>query len=769
MTVSRDEVATSAVHKFLGAYESATNKASATARMYYLGNCVAEPLGPGSKEKKCALVALGRVVGLDLEHVARKSECGRLIAMEVGANWDDECVSGGDTITLVGLNRLIDGAAARYLASGARPQRAFVRDLMSVNPAPKQSDLEEEVMSDDVTELEHGISEQIVQLMQDGPVPEGVEADQSVEFDGDGTDGRWRTPLLAVQGWLHLAYEIDPTSLGTYDATLARLLGIDDLAAAGEVDYLSAIQSRLEQANELRTVFVEELEDESEGSATLATASGHWEESWDDAEESAEAEGGGPITARAETWVISTFRGEALEAHLNLSPSYQRADVWRTPDAQLLIESVLRGIPLPSVILLEENEVDGDHYEIIDGKQRLTAILRFIGAHPQALANVRKFAGKWGMDGDDLVATFQRDYLAFRKIWSQHESESLTSTAEGKYYFPFKTRGGDRSTLVGGLEDIRGRYYTQVKDIAIPVSDGVRKVQHIFENQNSKYLIPVIIYSQVTSRQIHEVFSLYNRQGKRLNAEEIRNAAFHELALMRALLVTSGDAEDPAAVAPFLMPDWDDLSTTAEALSDPTGAYAMPAAGYKRTKALSWVAAALLMEDDGVVTRSTANHVNALLRRVQESKHDPLRTEETVARLMRLLDGAVDVHQLVPGSGWGPNFKNTQGKGRWQELQLVATLVAFGAAYAVRGEALEDQVYGAVGQIRQASARWARPKKTQSKQQWQFIGGVVREFLALLGVSADEADSAVRSQFGSSGIATLVRIEEPDWKEWGAQ
>ena len=52
----------------------------------------------------------------------------------------------------------------------------------------------------------------------------------------------------------------------------------------------------------------------------------------------------------------------------------------------------------------------------------------------------------------------------------------------------------------------------------------------------------MITYKQVTSEQIHEVFSLYNKQGKHLNAEEIRNALYHHLAFMKALVVTAGDS-----------------------------------------------------------------------------------------------------------------------------------------------------------------------------------------------------------------------------------
>ena len=51
----------------LSGYQSAASKANAVARMYFLGNQPAEPLGPGSKEKKSALVSMGRFVGLELD------------------------------------------------------------------------------------------------------------------------------------------------------------------------------------------------------------------------------------------------------------------------------------------------------------------------------------------------------------------------------------------------------------------------------------------------------------------------------------------------------------------------------------------------------------------------------------------------------------------------------------------------------------------------------------------------------------------------------
>ena len=742
-------------------YQSATSKANAVARMYFLGNQPVEPLGPGSKEKKSALVAMGRFVGLDLSDVAGKSECGKRIAEKLAVTWNSDCVSAGDTVTLKGLNRLIDAAVKVYLNSGARPWRAFVRDIMSVNPAPKWNDIDEKRVQQVISELEVDILEQIKGLMQAGPVPKGVDVTNVVKeiSIGEMSEGCWRTLIADVQGWLHLPEEIDVTSSEAVDNSLARLLGLKNPKSASNEELLTTLLNRLEKANEFRDEFIDALEDETEGTVTLATASAAWAERWEDVEDSQEVETSGPIIAEASVWPITEFREHANEEDLNLSPSYQRADVWPTGDAQLLIESILRGIPLPSVILLKTNDSKGDHFEIIDGKQRLTSILRFTAAHPRALDNVRSKAKEWGIDEDSLIDCFQSDYAnSFKKEWRAHETMRLTTAVERAMYFPFPLRKGSRSTLVGELEQVQGRYYSEIRMLTIPVADETKKVRDLFERQ-SKYRIPVIIYSEASSKQIHEVFSLYNRQGKRLNAEEIRNAAYHELDFMRALLVTSGDADEPGKVAPFLMESWEQLSSTGEALADPDGIYAMKSAGYKRTKALSWVVAALLVEDGGIGGRSTANQINALLKRIQDDPNDPLRDRHRILKVMEMLDGAVDAHQILPDEAWSSPFKTG---GRWQELQLVSSFVALAAAYSVRKEKLEDDVEDAAYAIQNSSKAWKRPNKTQSRQQWQFIGKVVTEFLEVLDISVQEADNAIRRAFGTSGLAELAALSRED-------
>lgn len=736
-------------------YTPATTKATAVARMYLLGNRVTEPLGPGSKEKKSALEALGSFVDLDLSRIPGKTECARRIAAKIGVTWDNTCYSTGETITLVGMNRLVGGALRWHIASGRRPVRSLLRELETVNPAPRSDDrIEDETMAVDLSEIEENIGSHIRTLAEPSPYPEGVTAADAVEMDVQSiqiADGSWRSALMAVQGWLHLPGGLDDESGAAFDRTLAEHLGTQQ---GDQEEFFSKLQERLERAVELRERFLEDLNDESEGASTRQTASARWSTAWNDIDDTEEAETSGPIKARADVWPIAQFRQYAIDSALNLNPSYQRADVWPTSDAQQLIESILRGIPLPSVIILQRSGEDGETFEIVDGKQRLTSILRFTASHPTALAKVAEKAQEWSVP--DAMDLFERDYPAFRKLWHRHERTRLTANMEKELYFPFPLRTGNVPALSGELGQVRGRYYSEIRHIVIEATGGRRRIQSLFEAV-SDYRIPVILYQEATSRQVHEVFSLYNKQGKHLNAEEIRNAAFHELDLMRALLATAGDTKMPEEVAPFLSDYVEDLASTKRNLAS----YGFADAGYKRSKTISWVAAALLLEDERVDSRSTATHINNLLKRVEADRNDPLRSQGRVAELMRLLAKTVDAHAAVPDEAWAPSFKNAQRKGRWQELQLVAALVALGAARAVYGDSLDDVVDEALEAIRDRSANWKRPEKTQSKEQWRFIGRVVRDLLDVLEVDVKEADDALRGQFGSSGLQMVTNLS-PD-------
>lgn len=57
---------------------------------------------------------------------------------------------------------------------------------------------------------------------------------------------------------------------------------------------------------------------------------------------------------------------------------YQRKLVWTIEEKQSFIDSIIKGFPIPIILLAEVGEAGDIKYEIIDGMQRLNAIMSFI-------------------------------------------------------------------------------------------------------------------------------------------------------------------------------------------------------------------------------------------------------------------------------------------------------------------------------------------------------------------------------------------------------
>ncbi|WP_210668542.1 GmrSD restriction endonuclease domain-containing protein [Pseudomonas protegens] len=64
------------------------------------------------------------------------------------------------------------------------------------------------------------------------------------------------------------------------------------------------------------------------------------------------------------------------EEIIDVTPEYQRHFVWSRERQSQLIESILLGIPVPSLFMATNND---STWEVIDGLQRLTTIVNFIG------------------------------------------------------------------------------------------------------------------------------------------------------------------------------------------------------------------------------------------------------------------------------------------------------------------------------------------------------------------------------------------------------
>jgi hypothetical protein len=99
-----------------GEFIPAKNKLEAVARISNLTKSGPETLGPGSKERKSVVINLAQGMGLATNDGETKQELAKRIVEVVDRKWTQDCESIGQTLTLFGLNLLLQ-SGTEYFAS----------------------------------------------------------------------------------------------------------------------------------------------------------------------------------------------------------------------------------------------------------------------------------------------------------------------------------------------------------------------------------------------------------------------------------------------------------------------------------------------------------------------------------------------------------------------------------------------------------------------------------------------------------------------------
>jgi len=119
-----------------------------------------------------------------------------------------------------------------------------------------------------------------------------------------------------------------------------------------------------------------------------------------------------------ETYPIADFLKWHRDRELILDPDFQRGSVWRDSAKSFLIDSILRGMPVPKILF--RTRIDRTTMqivrEVVDGQQRLRAIIAFaenklpLGHRSQELA---------GLTYADLSDGDQDNFLAYKLTTEQ--------------------------------------------------------------------------------------------------------------------------------------------------------------------------------------------------------------------------------------------------------------------------------------------------------------------------------------------------------------
>jgi hypothetical protein len=93
------------------------------------------------------------------------------------------------------------------------------------------------------------------------------------------------------------------------------------------------------------------------------------------------------IAIQKTVYKVSDFLGWQRDDALVLSPSFQRRPVWKPIAKSFLIDTIVRGFPVPVIYIRERVDLDTQRTvrEVVDGQQRLRTILSFVA--PKSLAD----------------------------------------------------------------------------------------------------------------------------------------------------------------------------------------------------------------------------------------------------------------------------------------------------------------------------------------------------------------------------------------------
>lgn len=156
--------------------------------------------------------------------------------------------------------------------------------------------------------------------------------------------------------------------------------------------------------------------------------------------------------------IASFWEGFSL-GKFNFNPPYQRDSVWDEEKQSFFIDSILRNYPIPPIFLHQKIDDSSGKitFEVVDGKQRLTAIVNFINGN--------------------IVAA------------SEEEDDELT----GVFF-----------------SDLSESKFTEVKKLFW------------------RYQMPIEYIDTEDEKTIDSIFDRLNRNGERLNGQELRNAKHHK-------------------------------------------------------------------------------------------------------------------------------------------------------------------------------------------------------------------------------------------------
>lgn len=154
---------------------------------------------------------------------------------------------------------------------------------------------------------------------------------------------------------------------------------------------------------------------------------------------------------------------------LELSPKYQRNTVWNYNAKSYLIDTIVRGLPIPPIFMRQQVDVctKSTHREVIDGQQRIRAIIEYVVSESFAIKSSHNKA-LGGKHYSDLDEDMQSDILEY-----EIQAEIVTEKDDSVIYDMFARLNSNNYVL--NKQEIRNaKYWGEFKVLAYRISSHYR-------------------------------------------------------------------------------------------------------------------------------------------------------------------------------------------------------------------------------------------------------------------------------------------------------
>jgi hypothetical protein len=172
-----------------------------------------------------------------------------------------------------------------------------------------------------------------------------------------------------------------------------------------------------------------------------------------------------------EHYPIADFVNWYKQKELILNPEFQRGSVWSSQARSYLIDSILRGYPLPK--LLMRTRIDRSTRktirDVVDGQQRLRTVIDFVENRLTLGIRAREFNG---MRFDDLDDDVQDKFLAYKLT-----SEQLINASDDDVLEVF-VRINSYTVPVNDAELRNAKFDNEFSNV---VKSTVRQLSHVWD------------------------------------------------------------------------------------------------------------------------------------------------------------------------------------------------------------------------------------------------------------------------------------------------